>query len=112
MGECLFCEIAAGKVPADILYENDELLAFSDVNPQAPVHFLVIPKAHITTINETDDTKLIGRLVLIARNLARHKGFAEDGYRLVINCNENGGQTIYHIHLHLLAGRMLHWPPG
>ena len=112
MDGCLFCEIASGQVPADILYEDDEVLAFNDVNPQAPVHFLVIPKTHIKTINETDDAKLLGKLILIARHLARHKGFAEEGYRLVINCNENGGQTIYHIHVHLLAGRVLHWPPG
>ena len=112
--ETIFDKIINREIPADILYEDDELLAFSDVNPQAPVHFLVIPKQRIPTINEIEPEQaaLIGRMVLAAKQIAAEKGIAEDGYRLVMNCNEHGGQTVFHIHLHLLGGRPMGWPPG
>lgn len=114
MSDDLFLKIIEREIPADIVFENDEMLAFRDINPQAPVHILIIPKRRIATLNdlETDDTELIGRLVLTARQLAADEGLAEDGYRLVFNCNENGGQSVYHIHLHLLGGRRMEWPPG
>lgn len=111
---CLFCDIANKKTPADILYENKEYLAFSDINPQAPTHLLIIPKKHIATINDADsnDEQLLGGLILTAKTIAHSKGLSEEGYRLVFNVNHLGGQTVYHIHLHLLAGRALYWPPG
>lgn len=114
MSNDLFLKIIEREIPADIVFENDEMLAFRDINPQAPVHILIIPKRRIATLNdlESDDTELIGRLVLTARKLAADEGLAEDGYRLVFNCNENGGQSVYHIHLHLLGGRRMDWPPG
>lgn len=103
---CLFCKIVAREVPADIVYENDRFLAFRDINPQAPIHVLIIPKAHIPTINDlTDEQQLLaGELTLLAARIASQLGCAEEGYRLVLNCNRGGGQTIYHIHMHLLAG--------
>ncbi|HKB55226.1 MAG TPA: histidine triad nucleotide-binding protein, partial [Ramlibacter sp.] len=102
------------EIPADIVFEDDEILAFRDIAPQAPVHVLFIPKKPIATLNEVSDADaaLIGRLVLSAARWARSHGFADDGYRVVMNCNEHGGQTVFHIHLHLLAGRQMHWPPG
>lgn len=114
MSNDLFLKIIEREIPADIVFENDEMLAFRDINPQAPVHILIIPKRRIATLNdlEGEDTELIGRLVLTARKLAADEGLAEDGYRLVFNCNENGGQSVYHIHLHLLGGRRMDWPPG
>jgi histidine triad (HIT) family protein len=114
MSHDLFLKIIEREIPADIVFENDEMLAFRDINPQAPVHILIIPKRRIATLNdlEGDDTELIGRLVLTAQKLAADEGLAEDGYRLVLNCNENGGQSVYHIHLHLLGGRRMDWPPG
>ena len=110
----LFAKIIRREIPADIVYEDDEVLAFRDVNPQAPVHVLFIPKRPIATLNELgeEDASLVGRLVVAASRWAKSQGFAEDGYRVVMNCNRDGGQTVFHIHLHLLAGRMLHWPPG
>ncbi len=112
--ECLFCRIVAGEIPADKLYEDDELLAFRDVNPQAPLHALIIPKTHIATLNDATagQAALLGRLLVVATEIAVEQGFAEAGYRTVINCNGDGGQSVYHIHLHLLAGRRLAWPPG
>ena len=114
MSETLFNKIINREIPADILYEDEEVLAFSDVSPQAPVHFLVIPKHPIPTINDiqADQALLIGKMVLTAQQLAKQKGIAEDGFRLVMNCNENGGQTVFHIHLHVLGGRAFSWPPG
>lgn len=111
---CLFCKIATGEIPAVIVFEDDELLAFRDVNPQAPVHVLIIPKRHIATINDTqvDDEKLLGRMVETAKNIAQTEGFNDSGYRLVFNVNGDGGQTVHHIHLHILAGRQMAWPPG
>lgn len=112
--DCLFCKIVQKEIPADILYEDDELLAFSDINPQAPGHKLIIPKQHIATLNETKDSheRLLGRMLLRAQKLAKDLAFAEEGYRLVMNCNQGGGQEVFHIHLHLLGGRQLTWPPG
>ncbi|MBC6943445.1 MAG: histidine triad nucleotide-binding protein [Xanthomonadales bacterium] len=114
MTDTLFAKIIRREIPADIVYEDDEVLAFRDINPQAPVHVLFIPKKPFATMNElTDaDAPLVGRLMIAAAKWARGQGFAENGYRVVMNCNRDGGQTVYHIHLHLLAGRTLHWPPG
>ncbi len=110
--DCLFCKIASGDIDADIVHEDDEVVAFRDIAPQAPHHILVIPRRHIATINEVDDAPLAGRLLTTARQIAADLGVAEDGYRLVMNCNAHGGQTVFHIHLHLLAGRQMGWPPG
>ncbi len=111
---CLFCKIANGEIDADIVYEDVDVVAFRDIHPQAKHHILVIPRRHIATVNDAEeqDAELLGKLLLTARRLARELGVAEDGYRLVMNCNRDGGQTVFHIHLHLLAGRQLHWPPG
>ncbi|MBA2078692.1 MAG: histidine triad nucleotide-binding protein [Rhodanobacter sp. 68-29] len=114
MGDTIFGKIIRREIPADIVYEDDELLAFRDVNPQAPVHVLFIPKKPIATLDDAtaEDAALLGRLQLAAADYARREGFAEQGYRTVINCNQYGGQTVFHLHLHLLAGRRMHWPPG
>jgi len=114
MSDDLFERIVQRDIPADIVFEDEEILAFRDVNPQAPTHILIIPKRRIATINEADssDAGLLGRLILTARQIAAEQGIAEDGYRLVFNCNSHGGQTVFHIHLHLLGGRSLGWPPG
>lgn len=114
MDNCIFCKIAAGEIPADRVYQDETVVAFRDLNPQAPVHILVIPRKHIPTLNDLGpgDEAVIGRLCGAAREIAAAEGFAEAGYRTVLNCNEAGGQTVFHIHLHLLAGRMMHWPPG
>ncbi|MBK1690764.1 histidine triad nucleotide-binding protein [Ectothiorhodospira mobilis] len=114
MTDCIFCRIAQGEIPADSVYEDDGILAFRDLNPQAPVHILVIPKRHIATLNDLSDadTALIGRMHQVAAQLARQEGIAEDGYRTVINCNPAGGQSVYHLHLHLLGGRQMAWPAG
>ncbi len=111
---CLFCRIASGSIPASKVYEDEEVLAFNDVNPQAPLHVLVIPKRHIATTNDLSaaDDGLVAVLVRRAAAIAAEKGYAERGYRLVINCNAEAGQTVFHIHVHLLAGRGLGWPPG
>ncbi|RDE22713.1 histidine triad nucleotide-binding protein [Motiliproteus coralliicola] len=110
---CLFCKIIDKEIPADIVYEDEHVLAFRDINPQAPHHLLVIPKKHIATINEADeaDAEVIGRLSLTAAKLAKQLGFADSGYRTVMNCNEHGGQTVYHIHMHVLGGKAMGWPP-
>ncbi|WP_376690973.1 histidine triad nucleotide-binding protein [Wenzhouxiangella sp. EGI_FJ10409] len=114
MSDDLFIKIIEREIPADIVFEDDELLAFRDINPQAPVHILIVPKRRIPTINDLgdDDAALVGRMVLAARKLAADEGLSSDGYRLVFNCNEHGGQSVYHIHLHLLGGRQMNWPPG
>ncbi|MDR2662425.1 MAG: histidine triad nucleotide-binding protein [Treponema sp.] len=109
--DCIFCKIAAGEIPGKKLYEDDELLAFYDVNPQAPLHFLVIPKKHIPTILEADAV-LLGKLLAKAKELALSEGCGERGARFVINCKEDGGQTVDHLHVHVLGGRPLLWPPG
>ena len=114
MSEDLFLKIIAREIPADIVYENEDVLAFRDLNPQAPLHVLIIPKAHIRTINDiqTEDAELFGKLFLAAREIATEQGVAEDGYRVVMNCNAAAGQTVFHVHLHLLGGRQFSWPPG
>ena len=107
--DCLFCKIVAGELSADVVFEDDDLLAFRDISPQSPTHVLVIPKRHIPTLNDLqdDDAELVGKLVLRARHLAREQGVADAGYRLVSNCNQAAGQTVYHLHLHLMGGRQL-----
>ena len=114
MTDCLFCKMIAGEIQPDIVFEDDEVLAFRDVNPQAPVHVLVIPKSHIATTNELtpEHAGLVGKMVLAARQIAADEGVAEPGYRMVMNCNSEAGQSVYHIHLHLLGGRPMNWPPG
>lgn len=114
MSETIFSKIVRHEIPADIVYENDEVLGFRDVNPQAPVHVLFIPKQPLATLNDATpgQASLLGKLLLAAADYAKREGFAERGYRTVINCNEDGGQTVFHIHVHLLAGRRMHWPPG
>ncbi len=111
---CLFCKIIEGTIPADIVYQDDDVLAFRDINPQAPTHILCIPRKHVSTTNDltVEDEALAGKLLLTATKLAKQLGFAEDGYRLVMNCNGHAGQTVFHIHLHLLGGRHMSWPPG
>jgi histidine triad (HIT) family protein len=106
---CLFCKIAAGSIPADIVYQDDKVVAFRDINPQAPIHLLIIPRTHLSTINEASATNqdVLGYLVLVAKQLAADNGVDQSGYRLVMNCNQDGGQTVFHIHLHLLGGRQL-----
>jgi histidine triad (HIT) family protein len=112
--ECLFCKILSGDIPADIIYESDAAVAFRDINPQAPTHVLIIPRTHISTINDLDagDRETVGELFLAAKEIASREGLAEPGYRVVMNCNEGAGQSVFHIHLHLLGGRGLGWPPG
>jgi len=112
MENCIFCSIINGDIPAEKLYEDHQVLAFKDVNAQAPEHFLVIPKIHISTANDATDEALLGRMNITASNIAKEHGFAEKGYRLVMNCNSDGGQTVSHIHLHCLGGRQMTWPPG
>jgi histidine triad (HIT) family protein len=111
---CLFCNIINKNIPAKILFENDSMLAFEDIKPQAPHHFLLVPKRHIATIADTqeEDKELLGQMVLTAKDLALQSGFSESGYRLVFNVNPAGGQEIYHIHLHVIGGRQMTWPPG
>jgi histidine triad (HIT) family protein len=113
MTDTIFTRIINREIPADIIYEDDVCLAFNDINPQAPVHFLIIPKKPIPTINDLGegDRQIAGHLLWAAARIAREKGFAEAGYRAVMNCNDDGGQTVHHIHLHILAGKALGWPP-
>jgi histidine triad (HIT) family protein len=112
--DCLFCKILAGEIPADIIFESDDVIAFRDINPQAPTHALIIPRRHVATINdlEDDDEALVGNLFLAARKIAADEGIADAGYRVAMNCNEAAGQTVFHLHLHILGGRQLGWPPG
>ena len=114
MADCLFCKIATGDIVGDIVYEDDDLIAFNDINPQAPTHVLIVPRRHIATLNDlgVEDTNLVGRLIQCAKEIAADRGHAEAGYRTVFNCNAAAGQTVFHIHLHLLAGRPMTWPPG
>ena len=107
--DCLFCKIVNRELPSDIVYEDEEMLAFNDISPQAPTHLLIIPKVHVATVNDLteDHSDLLGKLVLRARTLVHENGIAESGYRLVLNCNGEGGQTVYHLHMHLLGGRQL-----
>lgn len=112
--DCLFCKFVSGELQANVVLETDKVLAFRDINPQAPTHILIIPRRHISTLNEVteSDAEEIGRLHLVAKELAKEEGFDEDGYRVVMNCNAAAGQTVFHIHLHLLGGRNFTWPPG
>ena len=107
--DCLFCKIVSEKIPADIVYQDDHVVAFRDISPQAPTHILIIPRKHISTINEiaSTDQQIVGYLVLTAQKLAAAEGISESGFRLVMNCNQDGGQTVYHIHMHLMGGRQL-----
>lgn len=112
--DCLFCKLVNGDIPANILFQDDDVIAFEDIAPQAPTHFLVIPKRHISTLNDLslEDAALVGKLPIVAAQIAKEQGLADDGYRVVMNCNEMGGQTVYHIHMHVLGGRNMTWPPG
>ena len=112
--DCLFCKIVDGELGADVVYENDSLVAFRDINPKAPTHILLIPRRHIATMNDLQesDEMLVGELFLAAARIAADEGLADDGYRVVMNCNAAAGQSVFHIHLHLLGGRAMTWPPG
>jgi histidine triad (HIT) family protein len=114
MGDTLFTKIIRREIPADIVHEDDDVIGFRDVNPQAPLHVLFVPKKPIATLNDLGDADaaLVGRLVVTAANYAKSQGYADSGYRFVINCNRDAGQTVFHLHLHVLAGRPLAWPPG
>lgn len=114
MADCLFCRIAAREIPADIVHEDERLVAFADIAPQAPTHVLIIPRRHIPTLDDLtdEDAGLVGSMVCLASRIAAERGHAAAGYRTVFNCNQAAGQTVFHIHLHLLAGRDLTWPPG
>ena len=112
MPDCLFCSIVEGEIPADIVYENEHVLAFKDINPQAPYHALVIPRQHVATVADLETDGMMDELTRAANILARQEGIVEDGYRLVVNCNDNGGQAVYHLHMHILGGRAMKWPPG
>lgn len=114
MSDCVFCRIAAHEIPATVVHEDDETLAFRDLDPRAPLHVLVIPKRHIASVDaaSADDSPLLGRLITAAAEIARAEGVVAGGYRLVLNTGPDAGQSVHHIHLHLLAGRSLHWPPG
>lgn len=114
MSDCLFCGIVQGRIPAAVVFDDDEVVAFKDITPQAPLHVLVIPRRHLSSLNDVSaaDDGLVGRLVRTAAAIAGEHGYAQGGYRTVFNCNADAGQTVFHIHLHLLAGRRLTWPPG
>ena len=114
MSDCLFCKIVSGDIPTTKVYENDDVVGFNDINPKAPHHVLFIPKRHISTINDIQDgdTDLVGKLYLAAKQHAVELGVDQEGYRVVMNCNRLAGQTVFHIHLHFLAGRAMNWPPG
>lgn len=114
MSDCLFCKMVSGEIKPDTVMETDDILAFRDISPQAPTHILIIPKKHISTINDItpEDTEVMGKLFQVAKDVAAQEGLAEPGYRAVMNCNSDGGQAVYHIHLHLLGGRQMDWPPG
>ena len=112
--DCLFCKLISGEIPATEVYRDDDIFAFEDINPIAPTHILVIPIKHLSDIKSAneDDQELIGKMLLIANQIATEKGLADDGFRYVINTGKNGGQTVYHLHLHIIGGRSLSWPPG
>ncbi len=111
---CIFCQIATGKIDSEIVYQDEQVVAFRDLNPQAPVHILIIPREHITNLDGASaaNAALLGHCALVAAEIARAEGFAEGGYRLVTNVGPDGGQSVDHLHFHLLAGRRMHWPPG
>ncbi len=112
MSECLFCKMASGEIKPDVVFENERILAFRDINPQAPSHILIIPKRHIATLDQLDDQALAGELLLTVKQLAEQEGLTANGYRTVININQHGGQEVLHLHLHLIGGRQMSWPPG
>jgi len=114
VSDCIFCKIASGEIPADLIYEDDLVVGFRDLNPQAPTHVLLIPRKHIASLNDLqpEDEAIVGRLYTAAAKVAAQEGIAEQGYRTLINCNDDGGQTVFHLHLHLLGGRRMSWPPG
>jgi histidine triad (HIT) family protein len=112
--DCIFCKIIKGELPTDKIYEDENIIAFNDLRPRAPIHQLIVPKKHIASLNDltADDTELVGTMVQTASRLAKKAKISETGYRTVFNCNKDGGQEIFHLHLHLLGGRPLQWPPG
>jgi len=114
MTECIFCKIINGEIPAKIIHQDEKVIAFDDLNPQAPIHKLIVPRQHIATLNDVNpkDKEIMGHMLYIAKQLADELNIAEQGYRTLINCNADGGQVVFHIHLHLLGGRPMHWPPG
>lgn len=114
MSDCIFCKIIKGEIPSNKVYEDNDIFAFNDINPQAPVHILIVPKKHIPkSLDAIDsDKELIGSIFMVANKLAREKGIAESGFRLIVNCNRDSGQEVFHIHFHLLGGRRMKWPPG
>ena len=114
MQDCIFCKIASGEIPSNEVYSDDEFYAFRDVNPQAPVHVLLIPRKHVDRIVEfsEEDAPLIGKMILVANKIAESEELVEAGFRYVLNCNEGGGQTVFHVHVHILGGRFMGWPPG
>ncbi len=114
MADCLFCRIATGQIPASIVYQDDRLMAFRDLNPQAPLHVLIIPRRHIATLNDltAEEDSLVGEMIRRAAAIAQEQGHADKGYRTIFNCNREAGQSVFHVHLHLLAGRPMAWPPG
>jgi histidine triad (HIT) family protein len=111
---CIFCKIAGGEIPSHLVYEDKDMVAFNDINPKAPIHVLIIPKRHIEKVSDLgpEDASLVGRLVVVARQIANERGISEKGFRLVFNCGPDAGQEVNHIHLHLLGGRAMNWPPG
>jgi len=111
---CLFCDIASGTIPSRRVHDDERCVAFEDIGPQAPTHLLVVPREHLATLNDATEQHeaLLGHLLRVASELARNRGLAEDGYRVVVNCGEGAGQSVFHLHLHLLGGRRLGWPPG
>ncbi|HVH57016.1 MAG TPA: histidine triad nucleotide-binding protein [Vicinamibacterales bacterium] len=114
MADCLFCKIIAGEIPGSVVYQDDRVVAIKDINPQAPTHILILPRQHIATLNDLTpgDDAIVGEMTRRAAALARERGHADGGYRTVFNCNADAGQTVFHIHLHLLGGRTFRWPPG
>ena len=112
MSSCIFCKIAAGEIPAQVVKKGDGMVAFKDLNPQAPTHVLVIPTTHVSSLNDAKDAAVLGKLLAFARDVALETGVATKGYRVVLNTNPDGGQTVFHLHLHVLGGRAMRWPPG
>ncbi len=114
MAECIFCQIVKGSIPAKKIYEDEEVVAFDDINPQARVHVLVIPKRHLVSLDDTSDSdaNVLGQLMIVCAKIARERGLAESGYRVVVNTGQEAGQTVFHLHFHVLGGRSFSWPPG
>lgn len=112
MVDCIFCKIIRKEIPSQAVYENDSIYAFRDINPKAPVHIMIVPKKHFPTLNQTEDFSIYPDIFRAVTEIAKQEGIDEKGYRVVANCNDDGGQTVYHIHFHLLGGRFMHWPPG